>query len=333
MPRLHGRGWLLAMGVAGLAGVCASAVPVEQAEIAPLAQHSLLLDAAMAGARMVVVGERGHVLLSDDQGRHWRQAQSVPTTAMLTAVFFIDGQRGWAVGHDEIVLLTEDGGERWTKTHFAPDKQRPLLDIWFQDSLHGIAVGAYSAYLVTSDGGRTWAPRDFSATPWKKLPANAPAGEEELSTEFHFNRLVAGANGKLYLAGEAGNLYVSGDLGQNWRQLPSPYEGSFYGLLPLKADSLLAFGLRGHLFRSDDAGVRWRELASGTLAMLTDAAIDGESIVIVGLGGTVLVSRDGGEHFALRQQADRRGLSTVLTLDAQRLTVAGELGIKNVTID
>src|ERR1044071_614770 len=60
------------------------------AEIEPLASSSLLLDLSMAGSRMVAVGERGHVLLSDDQGATWRQAKSVPTRAMLTAVFFID---------------------------------------------------------------------------------------------------------------------------------------------------------------------------------------------------------------------------------------------------
>ena len=49
------------------------------AEIEPLANSSLLLDLALAGNRLVAVGERGHVLLSDDRGATWRQAKSVPT--------------------------------------------------------------------------------------------------------------------------------------------------------------------------------------------------------------------------------------------------------------
>src|SRR5688572_33454441 len=68
------------------------------AAIEPLAANSLLLDLAVAGARLVAVGERGHVLLSDDQGATWRQATSVPTRVMLTSVYFVDGQYGWAVG-------------------------------------------------------------------------------------------------------------------------------------------------------------------------------------------------------------------------------------------
>ena len=80
---------------------------------APAAVHSLLLDVARAGERLVAVGERGHVLLSDDAGRSWRQARTVPSRTMLTAVAFVDASHGWAVGHDEIILCTADGGETW----------------------------------------------------------------------------------------------------------------------------------------------------------------------------------------------------------------------------
>ena len=48
------------------------------AEIEPLADTSLLLDLAVAGNRLVAVGERGHVMLSDDQGATWRQAIRSP---------------------------------------------------------------------------------------------------------------------------------------------------------------------------------------------------------------------------------------------------------------
>ena len=117
------------------------------AVIAPAAVRSLLLDLAWAGGRMVAVGERGHVLLSDDDGRSWRQAQAVPSRTMLTAVAFADQRHGWAVGHDEIILHTADGGETWQRQHWAPQSQQPLLDVWFADAARGIAVGAYRAFF------------------------------------------------------------------------------------------------------------------------------------------------------------------------------------------
>src|SRR5262245_35272257 len=126
----------------------------EAALIKPLASSSLLLDLAAAGKRLVAVGERGHVLLSDDEGATWRQAKSVPTRTMLTAVYFADDEYGWAVGHDETILNTVDGGETWTRSHFAPEAQQPLLDLWFANRVSGIAVGAYGAYFTTNDGDR-----------------------------------------------------------------------------------------------------------------------------------------------------------------------------------
>src|SRR3954471_6376540 len=144
------------------------------AEIAPLAPASLLLDLAFAGERIVAVGERGHVLLSDDRGASWRQAKSVPTRDMLTAVYFADAQYGWAVGHDETILNTVDGGETWTRSHFAPESQQPLLDLWFANRVSGIAVGAYGAYLTTNDGGRSWTTTRFEPPPAK--PATHDGG-------------------------------------------------------------------------------------------------------------------------------------------------------------
>ena len=88
------------------------AVAPDYAMTMPKAANSLFLDIAVAGERLVAVGERGHILYSDDAGESWVQAQ-VPTLAMLTRVFFITDQRGWAVGHDGNVLLTTDGGVTW----------------------------------------------------------------------------------------------------------------------------------------------------------------------------------------------------------------------------
>jgi photosystem II stability/assembly factor-like uncharacterized protein len=306
------------------------------AEIAPLASSSLLLDLAVAGDRLVAVGERGHVLLSDDQGTSWRQAKSVPTRVMLTAVFFVDSQYGWAVGHDETILNTADGGENWTRSHFAPEAQQPLLDLWFANRVSGIAVGAYGAYFTTNDGGRHWASAKFA-------PPRAPArhdgesataeGEGDLPPDYHLNRIV-GVGNRLYVAAEGGQLYRSDDRGASWRVLPSPYEGSFFGLVPIRGEGLLAFGLRGHLFRSADAGETWHALESHTTAMLTDGvAVNDLRVVIGGLAGVLLVSGDAGETFRLTQQDDRKGLSALLPGPAGTVIVAGEGGVRAIRFD
>ena len=305
------------------------------AEIKLLATSSLLLDLAFAGSRLVAVGERGHVLLSDDNGAKWRQAKSVPTRVMLTAVFFADSQYGWAVGHDETILNTVDGGETWVRSHFAPEAQQPLLDLWFANRVSGIAVGAYGSYFTTNDGGRHWASAKFAPPP-AKVPTHdgeAAPEEGELAPDYHLNRIV-GVGNRLYIAAEGGQLYRSDDRGASWRALPSPYEGSLFGLVPIRGEGLLAFGLRGHLFRSADAGETWTRLESHTTAMLTDGlAINDLRVVIGGLAGVLLISGDAGETFRLTQQDDRKGVSALLPGPAGVVVVAGEGGVRAIRVD
>ena len=344
MRRGFGLALVAALMAGGFApGVCAQVDPKDAANLPaepqPLAATSLLLDLALAGKRLVAVGERGHVLLSDDQGATWRQAKSVPTRVMLTAVFFVDGSYGWAVGHDETVLKTTDGGETWVRTHFAPEAQQPLLDLWFANRVSGIAVGAYGAYFTTNDGGRTWSGAKFSPALTTPPAVRPEAGGspypvvEDPPPDYHLNRIVAVGN-RLYIAAEGGQLYRSDDRGANWRALPSPYEGSFFGLVPIRGEGLLAFGLRGNLFKSADGGETWSRIESHTTAMLTDGfAINDLRVVVGGLTGVLLVSGDAGETFRLTQQDDRKGVSAVLPGPNGAVVVAGEGGVRIIRLD
>ena len=227
---------------------------------APLAIESLLLDGAAVGLRLVVVGERGHVLVSTDNGASWAQAE-VPTRALLTAVHMHDERVGWAVGHDAVILRTADGGETWTMVHQAPEEELPLLDVWFRDERTGFAVGAYGYFLATEDGGETWISRAVSEDDFH-LNALIPAAEPERESQ---------RSRPLYMAAEAGVAYRSDDGGATWRELPSPYPGSWFGGLALDENRVLLAGLRGHLFRSDDGGDTWTEVTTGTQATLTGA--------------------------------------------------------------
>jgi photosystem II stability/assembly factor-like uncharacterized protein len=307
-------------------------------QIMPLAEKSLLLDGQVIGDRIVVVGERGHILISKDQGLSWQQ-QQVPTRATLTSVFFIDPLNGWAAGHTGIILRTRDGGQSWQEVYSNPEDERPILDIWFRDLNQGYAVGAYGLTLATEDAGETWIPFDFNPatlnddnTATGDSQTEEPA-EETWGIDFHLNQIVPAANNRVYVAAEAGNLYRSDDGCRTWLSLPSPYEGSFYGSLPLTPTSLLAFGLRGHLFRSDDSGIDWTLIDSGTQATLNDGILLRDArIALVGLAGTLLISSDGGYSFGLFAQSDRAGIARVLQADDGALILVGEHGVKRLAL-
>lgn len=302
-------GFILGFGLLwGLAHGSTSAVK------APLVERSLLLSGHAVEGLTVVVGERGHILRSDDGGRSWQQAE-VPTRATLTGVYLHDQSLGWAVGHDQVILRTQDGARTWQLLEADPEAERPLLDIWFADAQHGFAVGAYGLFLESEDGGDSWSERRI--------------GEGD----FHFNQIVHAGESRLYIVGEAGTLLRSDDGGRQWSALQSPYEGSFFGALALSEDSLLVFGLRGHLFRSDDVGGSWVELVSGAEASLCDGLLleDG-SIFIAGLAGTMLVSQDHGRSFSYHQQEDRKGFSALVTAVDGMLVGVGEFGVKQFPI-
>lgn len=277
-------------------------------EFMPEAPRSALMDLAMAGDRVVAVGERGHILLSDDYGRTWRQV-ATPTRTTLTGVSFASPSSGWAVGHDNQVLVTRDAGESWQRQYLPIDPRNHMLDVHFTDERNGLVVGAYGMAFRTVDGGRKW----IAAT----------VSEEEM----HVNRVTAGPSGQLYLALEGGGLLQSGDSGETWDEMESPYDGSLFGVLALNSNTLLTYGLRGHVFRSSDEGTTW-DSASGTAPVLL---IDGlrtatGQIVLAGQNGEFLFSRDSGRTFAL-WKVPVLGASSLIELPDGILLAAGLNGV------
>ena len=181
-------------------------------QILPLAEKSLLLDGQVLGDRIIVVGERGHILISEDHGVSWQQ-QEVPTRANLTSVFFVDPANGWAAGHDSVILQTSDGGRHWQQVYADPEDERPSLDLWFRDRNHGYAVGAYGLFLITEDGGKSWQHLDFNPAP---LVANGDGADEGIDDSFeveawgidvHLNQIAAIRNGRILITAEAGYRY------------------------------------------------------------------------------------------------------------------------------
>jgi len=335
---------VLLAALTSAAGVRAAEPAPLHAERARLAARGLLIAIAAAGKRLVAVGDRGIIVLSDDGGASWTQAAEVPTQALLTGVCFFDQRLGIAVGHDEVILRSADAGNTWTRTHYAPQAQRPLLDVWCGSGGQAITVGAYSTYLTSGDGGASWNEVAFrpaaarpitpgAAAPGAAASAASAAEAESARGGYHLNRIVGADARRLYIAGEAGHLYRSDDGGSSWLTLASPYEGSFFDMLPLAGDALLALGLRGHLYRSADAGASWQQLDTGTVALLDGAArFAGAGVAIVGFSGVVLVSHDGGRRFALLQQGNRAGLAAVLAVGEDRLVAVGEDGARVIVL-
>lgn len=307
----------------------AAPLPLQAADAAtitsiesPKAVTSLLLDIAHAGKRLVAVGDRGHILFSEDAGKNWVQAR-VPTRQLLTALYFVDDKHGWAVGHDSQILVSEDGGANWKLQFEDLEREAPLLDIWFRDVNTGYAVGAYGALLETTDGGKTWT--DVS---------------DRLDNEdgYHLNGITAVKDAGLFVVGEAGSMFRSADWGQTWEKVQGPYEGTLFGALgTASANTLVAYGLRGNLFRSTDFGKSWQQIKllseSGPLefGLANGSLLKDGTLVIVGHGGSVLTSKDAGRAFTVVNRADRASLAGATDDAAGNLVLVGQGGVHLAT--
>lgn len=311
---VHAVGLALAASLPAAAGPFQT--PLDQPAVSSsLAAQSPLLAVTAAGNRLVAVGQRGHIVFSDDGGKTWKQAR-VPVSTDLVAVTFPTEKQGWAVGHGGVVLHTADGGESWTKQLdgkqsaeiairylqaqvaanpaaeelVAREKRlvadggtQPLMAVYFENASTGYVVGTFNRVFRTDDGGKSW-------TPWMDRIDN--------QNELHFYAIVGDAQG-IYVAGEQGMVWRF-DAGKGrFLPRPLPYQGSVFGLLTVGKDTLLAFGLRGSLYRSVDEGRSWDRISIGSSAGITSGTeLPNGEILLATQAGEIVRSLDGGKTFS-----------------------------------
>lgn len=308
------------------------------AQTSPYATKGLVNGLALAGQRVVGVGQRGHIVYSDDGGRSWQQAK-VPLSSDLVAVSFPTPQRGWAVGHDGVILHSSDAGETWTRqldgrslgermlAHYkakgdetwiaeaerfaAQGAENPFLDVWFADDKCGYAIGAFNLILHTADGGQTW-------EPWLDRSDNPQA--------LHLYA-VRPAGGELFITGEQGLVLRLDAAAGRFVALETPYKGSFFGLVGT-ADAVLVFGLRGNAFRSTDRGATWHKVETGLQEGLTAGMpVGAGGMLLASQAGRLLVSSDGGVHFAPVKLERTLPTAAVQPIGADAAVVAGPRGV------
>jgi len=248
----------------------------------PMAKYSLLLDITRAGKRLLAVGERGHILYSNDSGLNWQQA-NVPVQTQLNALSFVDQYHGWAVGEDAVILHTQDGGLTWNKQFDDRDGDAlgPLMDVLFLNKKVGMAVGVFNKMYRTTDGGNNW-------QPWMSHVDN--------EDEWHLFSIAATSQQDIYIASEAGLIFYSNDGGVNFKAWQTDHYGTFHGLLTrrnfLDKEQLIIFGVGGKLFVSTDGKENIKEMNTGSQTGLSAGTWlkDGSALLVGGEG--VLLKSD-----------------------------------------
>lgn len=280
-------------------------------------EHFAVGGMALAGKRIVAAGELGHILFSDDEGKTWSEAEVKPARgSALTQIAFFNDKEGVAVGNDGWLLRSEDGGTHWAELQFEEKVSEPLLGAWGLASGQVFAYGSFGRFFSSQDRGRTWQKQD------------AGSGDK------HLNAMAGADDGRLMLVGEQGLVLRSSDAGVTWQQLPQFYNGSLFGIVRLSANEWIAYGLRGNIFASSDFGDSWQPAQKEGIpvGLFGHTVLPDGRVVVVGQGGSIIASQDKGASFKLVQTGGNDSYTAALPLSGGRLLVAGDNGIRTLTM-
>jgi len=319
------------------------------ARIVDQPENSFMLGLARAGDRLVAAGDLGRILLSDDNGKSWRQA-SVPVSVLLTDIGFANDHVGWAIGHLGVVLKTEDGGEHWrlqldgiaaaqlvldaTRARLkgksedevgvqlrraellvsdGPDKPFTALDVRSEQEV--VVLGAYGYAVQTVDGGSSWQP----IIDHFENPMGLHYYGVDLSPKVSF---AVGEQGMLLRSRDA--LYFG--------RVDQPYEGTFFGGVHFAEQGYIAYGMRGNIVATHDGGDSWKLISNRVPSSIQAGALlnDGR-VLLVAESGRMLLSRDEGQTFNVLASRTQPA-ADLLQLGQEEVLVAGPLGLKHVTL-
>ena len=204
-------------------------------------------------ALVVVVGCGGE----DD----WSVSR-VPGGAHLSQVDFATEKIGWAVGDEDAVFATTDGGAAWkrqpplpARPPGTPDETRTLNCVQFVDEKIGWAGGSLGALFVTTDGGETWRRQD--------------AGVDKGILDIHFLDKAVG-----WAVGGYGLVLHTQNGGGSW-EIQRQHDSHLWSVFFIDAQKGWACGDEGGLIVTNNGGKRWAKIKLSINADLYDIVFTG----------------------------------------------------------
>ena len=333
---------IIASSVIGLSSFSLAAEPTH-ALMADKADKSMLLDLHIAGEAIIAVGERGHILVSNDQGQTWTQS-AVPVIQMLTAVDFPSANIGFAVGHDGVVVSSRDGGKTWSLVR---DGLKAQLKI------NEMAVKEYAAelsrinYLI--EEGATQDPDQPLAY------AGMTLDEELEEIEWLLENSKEKLNGDViaqplmdvwfkddltgFTSGAFGQLFKTSSGGRRWVNLSNSIGNvDSYHLNAVAGDNnggVYVAGEAGFLTVSKDSGKTWKRADLGYEGSIFGliASSDGATVIATGLRGNTFISKDQGSTWHSLDTGSDYSLSSGSLFGDQSLVLVGSGGNVAVSDD
>lgn len=296
---------------------------------------------------------QAEILRTTDGGENWI-GHVVRVNGGLESLFFIDKETGWAVGVDNYIYKTTNGGNDWFRQSISGNISNcQLTSVCFTDALNGFIAG-WLVYLTTKDGGGTWVVEQYQSGPsilsicfanhdigWRvgeggsiekttdggvtwKYQSQTFTSDELLAVEF-----VDQYSGWVL---SPWSIFHTSDCGFNWqKQYSVPFTPGLNHLCFVNPVSGWAVGweyvpgTKAVILHTSDGGNHWERQPTDKRAALNAVCfIDQNAGWAVGDSGTILFTSDGGAHWNQRESGTTVTLTSVGFVDQYHGWIGGQ---------
>jgi photosystem II stability/assembly factor-like uncharacterized protein len=232
------------------------------------------------------------IMMTSDGGQNWQDVDH-PEGNCLYDVFFINNNRGWAVGiggQTGWIIFSDDGGMTWDRQMEILGVSGELYSVHFRDELKGNICGVGGTFLLTASAGA-------SGNGWA-INISIPSIGKDLYDLWNYGPTDGWA------VGQDGVTIYTNDSWANWTESAS---GTDQDLNAVHGDRMFgkawAVGNAGTILYHSGWILPWEPQSSGVEEDLNDVGfVDADLGWAVGDNGTILKFTIGGFDVEEAQQ-------------------------------
>ena len=328
----------------------------------PGALDTLYAVSGASGNVVTVVGAGGKAWNTPDAGVTWIQRET-GTREDLTGLAQ-SGRNSWAVGGENALLSSVDGGDSWAT--YSLESLPSYVAASFVDESTGWVVGRSGLIWNTRDGGKNWGQqdagmrKDFNAVlassrticyavgesvvvktdngglSWRRVWQEPPLTAADLEKPKHLRKppivlqdVYFFDTRRGWAVGTEGVLLYTSNEGEFWNRLRTGLERTLYSVWFSSPSRGFIACEDGRLYMTDSGGRRWAPVTAGGggEALRSIFFLDGDWGWAVGDGGAILRTTDGGRTWKEMRVGGAVMLKDVCFADRARGWIAGERGV------
>ena len=283
---------------------------VDKSKTKPTARYDHYQAAAKSPEALVVIGNRGTVLISKDAGHNWNRT-SLPGNSSTSYPTLLDidvcpNNHFVILDADRKIWMSDQNGENWTSKAIPTEEE--VLDLTCDETGALWVVGSFTLIMDSKDGGDNWTDRSIA--------------EDAMFSRVQFVDRTHGV-----VTGEFGSVYTTDDGGESW-QAANLIPNELYPIASLfiSPEKGWVGGLQGTIYQTSDGGQNWERQKTGTVAPIyTIFSVDGTRYAI-GEQGTIL-ALSGDQWKPVGAQLGFGYLRAGLALEDGKFLVAGGGGM------